>query len=144
MWIKAPKGQRQMGRLAGLCRRFAGNDRGSVTVEFVMWVPVFCALLMLFADTSLTYMNQSNFWNVGRETARIVARHGLDADAAVSFAESHARFGRYTPKAEVTIEDGTVTVIITADAKAMSLFGVLNFAQNQTIEARVTDVLEPI
>ena len=131
-------------RLARRLADFAGAERGSVTVEFVMWVPVFCALLMLFADTSLTYMNQSNFWNVGRETARIVARHGLDAEAAVTYAETHASFGAYTPEARVTIEDGTVTVVISADAREMSLFGILNFAARQKIEARVTDVLEPI
>ena len=124
--------------------RFARETQGSVTIEFVMWVPVFCGLLMLFADTSLTYMNQSNFWNVGRETARIVARHGFDVPAAVSFAEAHASFGSYTPTAEVTIDGSTVTVTITADARAMSLFGILSFAQNQTIQASVTDVLEPI
>jgi Flp pilus assembly protein TadG len=125
-------------------KAFHRTERGSVTIEFVMWVPVFCGLLMLFADTSLTYMNQSNFWNVSRETARIVARHGFDAEAAESFAETHASFGHYTPEALVTIDGSTVTVTITADAKSMSLFGLLNFAQNQTIEARVTDVLEPI
>ena len=125
-------------------RAFTQEAEGSVTIEFVMWVPVFCGLLMLFADTSLTYMNQSNFWNVGRETARIVARHGFDVQAAENFAEAHASFGHYTPKALVTVDGSTVTVTITADAKAMSLFGILNFAQNQTIQASVTDVLEPI
>jgi Flp pilus assembly protein TadG len=123
---------------------FTRETRGSVTVEFVMWVPVFCGLLMLFADTSLTYMNQSNFWNVSRETARIVARHGFDTQAAETFAEAHASFGHYTPKALVTIDGGTVTVTITADAREITLFGILNFADNQTIQASVTDVLEPI
>ncbi len=127
-------------RLAG----FAVATQASVTVEFVLWVPLFCGLLMLFTDTSLTYMNQSNFWNVSRETARIVARHGLDAQAAQSFAEAHARFGHYTPEARVTVADGTVTVTITADARAMSLFGVLDFVRGQKIQASVTDVMEPI
>ena len=131
-------------RVSNLLRAFLQGTRGSVTVEFVMWVPVFCGLLMLFADTSLTYMNQSNFWNVSRETARIVARHGFDVQAAESFAEAHASFGHYTPKALVTIDGSTVTVTIIANAKAMSLFGILNFAQNDTIETSVTDVLEPI
>lgn len=131
---------------AARCRlaAFARETRASVTVEFVMWVPVFCGLLMLFADTSLTYMNQSNFWNVSRETARIVARHGFDAEAAVAFAETHASFGHYQPKAQVTIDGSTVTVTIIADARAVSLFGILNFAGDQTIQASVTDVLEPI
>lgn len=130
--------------LSSVLSAFHRSERGSVTVEFVMWVPVFCGLLMLFADTSLTYMNQSNFWNVGRETARIVARHGFDAEAAETYAETHASFGAFTPDALVTIDGSTVTVTITADARSISLFGILNFARNQTIEARVTDVLEPI
>ena len=123
---------------------FARDTGGSVTVEFVMWVPVFCGLLMLFADTSLTYMNQSNFWNVSRETARIVARHGFDAEAAVAYAESHASFGDYRPDVSVSIDGTTVTVTITADTSAISLFGILNFAEGQTVQTRVTDVLEPI
>lgn len=131
-------------RLTDRATAFSRDTRASVTVEFVMWVPVFCGLLMLFADTSLTYMNQSNFWNVGRETARIVARHGFDAQAAENYAEAHASFGHFTPKALVTIDGSTVTVTITADARSVSLFGILNFAANQTIEASVTDVLEPI
>jgi Flp pilus assembly protein TadG len=123
---------------------FARNTGGSVTVEFVMWVPVFCGLLMLFADTSLTYMNQSNFWNVSRETARIVARHGFDAEAAVAYAENHASFGKYRPDVHVSIDGTTVTVTITADTSAISLFGILNFAEGQTVQTSVTDVLEPI
>ena len=124
--------------------RFARGSRGSVTVEFVMWVPVFCGLLMLFADTSLAYMNQANFLNVSRETARIVARHGFDAQQAQRFAESHARFGQYTPDAKVTITGQTVTVTIIADARALSIFGVLNFSPDQKIRTSVTDVMEPI
>ena len=138
------------GRFAGpfgaarFAARFARDTRGTVTIEFVLWLPVFVGLLMLFADTSLAYMNQSNFWNVSRETARIVARHGLDPAEAESFAETHARFGDYKPKAEVLIDGSTVTVTITADAREVTLFGILNFARNQTIRASVTDVLEPI
>jgi Flp pilus assembly protein TadG len=123
---------------------YARDTSASVTMEFVLWVPVFCGLLMLFADTSLAYMNQSNFWNVSRETARIVARHGLDEEAAVNFAETHASFGKYRPDAKVTIDGSTVTVTITADARAVTLFGILNFAGDQTIGTTVTDVLEPI
>lgn len=133
-------GQRLLQRLG----RFARDTRGTVTMEFVLWVPVFVGLLMLFADTSLTYMNQSNFWNVGRETARIVARHGMDPEAAADFAESRASFGSYRPKATVTVEEGWVTVTISADPRAISLFGILNFARGAEIETRVSDVMEPI
>lgn len=131
-------------RAASRVATFRGDTRGTVTIEFVLWLPVFVGLLMLFADTSLAYMNQSNFWNVSRETARIVARHGLDQAEAENFAETHARFGDYKPKAEVQIDGSTVTVTIIADAREVTLFGILNFARSQTIRASVTDVLEPI
>ncbi len=124
--------------------RFWTETRGSVTMEFVLWVPVFCGLLMLFADTSLAYLNQSNFWNVSRETARIVARHGLDEQAAEIYAETHASFGRSKPTARVVIDGSTVTVTISAVMADVTLFGILNFAQAKTIDATVTDVLEPI
>lgn len=137
--LAAPAGA--FGRRAAAFRQGA---EGGVTIEFVLWVPVFCALLMLFTDTSLAYMNQSNFWNVSRETARMVARHGLDAEAAESFAETHAAFGKSRPEAKVVIDGATVTVTIRAQAEDVTLFGILNFARNQTIDATVTDVLEPI
>lgn len=123
---------------------FAAETRGGIAIEFVLWVPVFVGLLMLFVDTSLTFMNLSNFWNVSRETARIVARHGFDAQAAQNFAEAHARVGQYTPKAEVTIDGATVTVTITGNLRKMSVFGVLDFVPGQKFAVRVTDVMEPI
>ena len=44
LWHRLPDG------LTGRATAFGRDTRASVTVEFVMWVPVFCGLLMLFAD----------------------------------------------------------------------------------------------
>ena len=72
-------------------RGFGQRDEGNVTVEFVLWIPVLCTVLMLFVDTSLAYMSQSNFWNISRETARIVSRHAFDAAAQVSSARRRCK-----------------------------------------------------
>jgi Flp pilus assembly protein TadG len=126
--------------------RFAGRSDGSVTVEFVLWLPVFLSVIMLSTDASVMFMRQSNFWNVSRETARIVSRHGLDAVAAESYAASNARFGDYTPDVAVTVDAlaSTVTVRITGQSGQMAPFGVLGFAMGDTVSAQVTQTLEPI
>ena len=125
-------------------RSFGQRSEGNVTVEFVLWVPVLCAILMLFVDTSLAYMSQSNFWNISRETARIVSRHAFDAAAAEAYVRSRLDLGDYEPEVEVAISGQAVTVTISALASSVTPFGILDFALDQWISASVTNVLEPI
>lgn len=125
-------------------RTFGQRDEGNVTVEFVLWVPVLCTVLMLFVDTSLAYMNQSNFWNISRETARIVSRHAFDAAAAEAYARSRLDLGDYVPDVQVSISGQAVTVTISALSSAVTPFGILDFALDQRISASVTNVMEPI
>lgn len=135
---------RPLARARRLLRHFGADDAGNVTVEFVLWVPVLCAVLMLFVDTSLAYMNQSNFWNISRETARIVSRHAFDAAAAEAYARSRLDLGDYTPDVQVAINGQAVTVTISALSSAITPFGILDFALDQRISASVTNVMEPI
>ena len=125
-------------------RGFGQRDEGNVTVEFVLWIPVLCTVLMLFVDTSLAYMSQSNFWNISRETARIVSRHAFDAAAAEAYARSRLDLGDYEPEVEVAISGQAVTVTISALSSAVTPFGILDFALDQRISASVTNVMEPI
>jgi Flp pilus assembly protein TadG len=144
-----PKGQirrasRALQAAGGRLRRFCHHDEGNVTVELVLWVPVLCAILMLFVDTSLAYMSQSNFWNISRETARIVSRHAFDASAAEAYARSRLDLGTYHPDVQVSINGQAVTVTISALSSAVTPFGILDFALDQRISASVTNVMEPI
>lgn len=123
--------------------RFARGAEGSISVEFVMWVPIFVAMLLLGADASLAYMRQSNLWYVSRETARIVSRHGFDKTAAEAYARSHSTFTGYTPDVEVTIENQAVTVKIEALSDQITPFGMLDFAIGESIEVSVTYMIEP-
>ena len=77
-------------------KRFVNDLSGSVTIEFVLWVPMIFFFMLLATDASLAFMRQSQMWQVSRETARIVSRYGMDEAAAVSFAASGAKFGSYT------------------------------------------------
>lgn len=127
-------------------RAFGAERDGTVTVEFVIWLPVFLALILLTADISLAFMRQSNFWTVSRDTARIVARHGLNPVAAEHYAARLAAFGNYTPDVSVKVDQlaSTVTVTITGQAEKLAPFGVLGLAVGDTVSAQVVQTLEPI
>lgn len=50
--------------------RFLGCERGSATIEFVIWVPWFMALLIIATDVSFIYLSESKMQNTSRDAAR--------------------------------------------------------------------------
>ena len=124
-------------------KSFRNDERGGVTVEFVLWAPVFAALIAGATDISLAFMNQSNFWNVARDTARIVSRHAMDATEAKAYAESNAIFANAAPTAVVTIDGNEVIVTITAPATTIDAFGIFGIFKDTVIKAEVRHNLEP-
>ena len=135
-----------LSRLRKRLSSFLRADAGSATVEFALWVPVFIGILLLGADASAAFTRQSNFWSVSYETARIVSRHALDAEAGADFARDHMRIGSYTPEVAVTIDQltQTVTVLVTADFGKMAPFGILAIGLDQRVSFAVSQTLEPI
>jgi Flp pilus assembly protein TadG len=47
--------------------RFLRDERGSATIEFVLWVPVFMILLVATTDASILYLHHTEMWNVSRD-----------------------------------------------------------------------------
>lgn len=133
-------------KITGRCAAFGRAADGGVTVEFVLWLPVFLGLILLSADASLLFMRQSMFWEVSRDTARIVSRHGLNAPAAQQYAQNHASLGGYQPHVSVDVDPSaaTVTVVITAEARALAPFGILGLTMGDKVSTRVTQTMEPI
>ena len=127
-------------------RSFLRRDQGGVTIEFVLWLPVLFALVLLSADASLLFLRQSNFVTISRDAARVVARHGLDVEAAQDWAAEQARIGDYRPDVVVRIDPvaDTVTVSIRAEPDRVAPFGMIRFALGAQVGAEVTLVREPI
>ena len=125
---------------------FQRGEDGSSTVEFTLWVPAFLAILLLGADASTAFTRQSNFWRVAHETARIVSRHALDAEAGAAFARNQLRIGSYAPEIDVQVDDMTqiVTVSVKADGRQLAPFGILSFAMGEQLSFVVSQMLEPI
>jgi Flp pilus assembly protein TadG len=131
--------------LTKVLTRFCRRDEGSVSVEFAIWTPAFLAVILLGADTSLSFSRQSNYWNVAYETARIVSRHGMDSADAVTHAKGEMEIGSYRPEVAIDINEATqmVTVTVTAEAAEMAPFGLLARALGETVSISVSKALEP-
>jgi Flp pilus assembly protein TadG len=134
------------GRIAASFRTFRDGTDGGVTVEFVMWVPVFLGVFLTLADVSMMYLRQSSLMSVSQDTARIVSRHGLDPEAAEVYARHEAQIGSYAPEVSVEVDESaaTVTVTISAAATEIAPFGVFTYALGDMVTTQVTRSLEPI
>lgn len=126
-------------------RNFRKEEDASVTVEFVLWIPILCSLFLLATDATVAFMRQSQMWQVSRDTARIVSRHGMERGAAEDYAELNAAFGTNVPEVDVDMETDPTEVVVkmTVPASAMTVFGTLNFALGENITTRVTHAMEP-
>lgn len=123
--------------------RFREDECASVTIEFVLWLPILCSLFLLATDATLAFMRQSQMWQVSRDTARIVSRHGMTDSVAESYARENSAFGSTVPTVSVDSTSGQVVVSIAVPASAMTVFGTLDFALGTTITTQVIHALEP-
>ena len=103
---------------------FLRDDRGSQTIEFVLWLPIIGALLVIISYASILYTTQTEMWNVARDTARRMTTglfdvdEVLDAAAAEEYAQSQLKLYEFLGSGyEVTATEDTVnskmTVVIT-------------------------------
>jgi hypothetical protein len=105
---------------------FLRDDRGSQTIEIMLWIPIFVALLVIIIDASTLYLTQTEMWNVARDTARRMTTGQL---ASVDDARDYANLqlhlysknsGLYSVEAAY---DPVVQVIISVGADDVSFTG---------------------
>jgi len=49
---------------------FLKDDRGSSTMEFVLWLPLFMLILLMTADATFIYLSYTEMLNASRDAAR--------------------------------------------------------------------------
>ena len=74
--------------------RFIKDSKGAVTIEFVVLVPAFVFIMVLFVDTSIVYLTHSEMYNAARDIARRMSTHQLETPADVqAYAAEHLSLG---------------------------------------------------
>jgi Flp pilus assembly protein TadG len=105
---------------------FLRDDRGSQSIEFLLWVPIFVGLLVIVMDASTLYITQTEMENVARDTARRMIK-GLSPDNAKTHAYNamSLRDAPYTVVATFDPDTGA-DVIIAVQTGTISILGSLH------------------
>ncbi len=76
---------------------FLRAETGAVTIEFVLWVPIFVGLLVFVTDASIIYLTHSEMWSVARDTTRRMTTGQFTTPAqARDYAAAHLFLGSRT------------------------------------------------
>ena len=77
--------------------RFWRDEKGAVTVEFVVIVPFFIFVMIFFADAATIYLTHTEMYNVARDAARRMATGELRTeDEVVAYASQKLLLGGRT------------------------------------------------
>jgi Flp pilus assembly protein TadG len=98
------------------------DERGSQAVGFVLWIPVFVALLMIVIDATTLYITQTEMENVARDTARRMIRGGFPPAAAEAHAMNAMSLRDYPYTVRATFDDTIgAEVIIAVQAESVGI-----------------------
>jgi Flp pilus assembly protein TadG len=124
---------------------FLRDEHGSVTIEFVLWVPVFAVILVAATDATILYLNHTEMWNVSRDIARRVAAGDIaESDAAAAVGEEMFLYSNAFTVATSAASDPDVVILIQTQISDASVFGFFQPVLGRYLTASVTMRREPI
>ncbi len=123
---------------------FARDDKGSSTVEFVIWTPLIITAIMLIIDFSYSLTLNASMWNASRETARALSRHTISADEGEMYLRNAMFFTDkpYEIGIDFTRDDVFVKVSLPVGESAMTPF--LSRYMPGSLSAKVSMLREPV
>ncbi len=140
-------------RLAGTYRDFVSrrsallaSDGGTVSVEFILWMPLIFTIILFACDVSLIYLKQANMWTAARDQARVLSMSSTYTNAT---AQTNGKAELFTSLQNATgltvnAQGGTLSgtdkvVTIQVPLCKASLFGIVGCpGTGLTLTARVT------
>ena len=103
---------------------FLGDEKGAVTIEFVLWVPIFVGLFVFVTDASIVYLTHSEMWSVARDTTRRMTTGQFTSRAqAADYAASHLFLGNRTYVIDPDFDSADLNVTITIGLDGAAIFG---------------------
>jgi Flp pilus assembly protein TadG len=128
-------------RLARHLRRFARDESGAVTVEAVLWLPFFMALLILIADVSFAFYAKAQAYRVIESANRAYAVALPEARNLTRTREwIRQRLSPISPRATVTtsVSGGLVSSVVVMPSSDILFMDFGNFfsAFNLTVRAQ--------
>lgn len=125
--------------------RFAKDESAAVTVEFVLWVPVFVLILAITVDASVLFMTQANLWSIARDTTRRMATGALGADGdAEAYARSRMGSGwEASTTVTATVNANYAVITFVVPIADVSPFNIVNAFTSGEITVELAQWIEP-
>ena len=112
-------------------KAFLRQEGGSATIEFVLWLPIVVAILLLVVDSSMLFMSRSHAMRVLQDTNRLYSVGqftGLPAER-ITKAQNYAlsRLRGLSPSAAVTttVNQGVVRTRAIMETREIAQIGFL-------------------
>lgn len=132
--------------IKGIQRRLArhtSREDGGVTVEFVLWVPIMIALLVLVVDVSLMFYQQSVAVRVVHDANRAYALGRVSSTSALE-SMIMERLVNASPNVQVTasVSDGIVTAQAAMPASDLDAVGWFSALSSVNVTVRSQHLVE--
>lgn len=104
---------RSMDCLRRALRRYRGAEDGNVTIEYVLWLPIWVIIMTMTADATTLFHQRSQFFLAARDMSRQVSVGAKTlAEAELSVEAAFSRIAGFD--ATVTESNGFVTTSLSA------------------------------
>ncbi len=111
-------------------RRFCSETDGGATIEAVIWLPVFVAILGLIADASIAFNRQALALRVVQDANRSLSvGRFTSTEQTEAFIEDRVRGFSPNATATTTVSAGIINSVVSlpaADLRAVGLIPLLN------------------
>ncbi len=122
---------------------FATEEKGSSTIEAILWLPVFFGFFALVADASFMFFGQNKTYRIIQEANRTLSTGYLDSEDEV---ESYIldQLSDYAPNATVhsEIDLGKVTTQVSIPGSDLTATGLFSSLVNVNVTAQATHFIE--
>jgi Flp pilus assembly protein TadG len=130
-------------RLKALLKRFRRDERGSATIEAVLWLPMFVIFFVMIADVSLVFFRQTEVLRVVQDGNRAlsVGRFGGAAEVEQFVKDTIAPM---TTRAQVTttVNSGVINTKALVPVEDLVAVGMFNFLNGYNIAVQSNHYVE--
>jgi Flp pilus assembly protein TadG len=103
---------------------FSKNEDGNATIEAVLWIPTFVAVLLLVVDVSMIFNGQARLFRLVQDTNRALSVGRLhSADEAEAKIVDALEGTTSNAAVTTTITDGVITTVLTVPARDLDIVG---------------------
>ena len=115
-------------------KSFLRSEYGGTSIEFVLWVPVFFAVLCLIVDATMIFSNRTHALRVIQDANRAFAIGRLTSTTETeNYVTTRLRQMSPNAAAQTTVSQGVIRTAVTMPSSEIDVLGIFDVALNFTV-----------